>query len=353
MLPPRRILVTLLTGLGDVVHGLPVVNALRRAWPAAHITWVVEPPSAGLLRGHPSIDRVVVYQKKRGVRGVLELRRELRSERPDLALNFNIYMKSVWPMLAARAPVRLGFDRGRARDGVWLVANRHLEARPRAHTQDMFLEFLDALDVPRGPLEWRLEATPADLEARAAFVEGLRDVDPARLIALVPASANVKKDWPVERCIRLCDAVRSDFGLVPMLVGGPGARETAAARAIADGAAGPTVWALGQEVRRLLWLLPLAGLVVAPDTGPVHVARALGVPVVGLYGHSNPWRVGPYRAYQELWVDRYNEAGAQPDAALAAPKHGRMERIEVEAVLERIERALQQRPLLQSGSASA
>jgi heptosyltransferase I len=80
-------------------------------------------------------------------------------------------------------------------------------------------------------------------------------------------------------------------------------------------------------------------LVVAPDTGPVHIARALDVPVIGLYGHTNPWRVGPYRAYQDLWVDRYTDPGEEPDPTRSDPKHGRMEQITVNDVLERVERA--------------
>jgi heptosyltransferase I len=339
-----RILVTLLTGLGDVVHGLPVVNALRRRWPGAHITWVVEPPSAGLLERHPAIDRVVVYRKREGVRGVRALRRELRGARPDIALNFNIYLKSVWPLLAAWAPVRIGFDRARTRDGVWLLHNRPLAPGPRAHTQDMFLEFLDVLGVERGPVEWRLEPDAADVAVRDAFARSsLADIDASALVALVPASANAKKDWPAERQIELCDAL-GDAGLVPMLVGGPGARENALAARIAAGTRARTVHAMGDDVRRLLWLLPLARVVVAPDTGPVHVARALGVPVVGLYGHSNPWRVGPYRAYEELWVDAYTEPGHAPDPSRAEPKHGRMERITVDAVMQRVERALRRQP---------
>jgi heptosyltransferase I len=91
-------------------------------------------------------------------------------------------------------------------------------------------------------------------------------------------------------------------------------------------------------------------LVVAPDTGPVHIARALDVPVIGLYGHTNPWRVGPYRAYQDLWVDRYTDPGEAPDPSRFDPKHGRMEQITVNDVLERVERA--QRSYLREGTES-
>jgi heptosyltransferase I len=100
---------------------------------------------------------------------------------------------------------------------------------------------------------------------------------------------------------------------------------------------------MGDDVRRLIWILDTCAAVVAPDTGPLHIARALGTPVVGLFGHTNPWRVGPYQAYQDLWLDAYTDAGATPDPAAATPKDRRMETISAEAVIEKVARALAQR----------
>ena len=158
---PKNICIVLLTGLGDVVHGLPLVNALRDHDPECRITWVVEPMPAPVLSPHPSIDEVIVYRKKDGVRGVVELARALAGKRFDLTLNLNVYTKSVWPTLLSRAPLRVGFDRARSFEGVWLAANRHLPPSPRAHTQEMFLQFLDVLGVPRpDPLEWRIPFMP-------------------------------------------------------------------------------------------------------------------------------------------------------------------------------------------------
>jgi heptosyltransferase I len=335
--PPRQLALVLLTGLGDVIHGLPVVNALRRHWPDTRITWIVEPMPARVLQPHPAVDQVVVFEKRRGWRGARELQARLREERFDLALNLNIYFKSIFPTLFARAPVRLGFDRGRARDGVWLAANRHLPPRPRAHTQDMFLEFLAELGVPAAPVEWRLQLTPAERAEQQRFRDS---IDGREYVALVAASANPKKDWLPERAARLADAIASDLGRRVVLVGGPGAREHALAAQIHQHATTKPLDARGDGVRRLLWQLESARLLVAPDTGPVHIARAFGTPVVGLYGHTNPWRVGPWRAFQDLWIDTYTDPGEAPDPSRFDPKLGRMEQITVEMVLEKVERAL-------------
>lgn len=334
--PPCRVCIVLLTGLGDVVHGLPVVNAIKRVHPDWRITWVVEPMPAPLLAGHPAIDEVVVYRKSDGVRGVRELARELGRHRFDLTLNLNYLFKSIWPTLLSRAPRRVGFERGRSREGVWLAANDHLTPRPRGHTQDMFLDFLDHLGIDPHPLQWRIPISPAERRDQADFFDAL---DGRPVAAVVPASANARKDWFADRYSEVVDALDRDFGYQVVLVGGPGEREGRIAREIAERASTSPVWGLGDGIRRLIWMLEGSDLLIAPDTGPVHIARALGVPVIGLYGHTNPWRVGPYRRYQDLWVDAYTDPGERPDPSRADPKQGRMEQITVQDVLDRVERA--------------
>jgi heptosyltransferase I len=331
----REICVVLLTGLGDVIHGLPVVNALKRDDPDRRITWVVEPMPAPVLAEHPAVDEVVVFRKKDGVRGVSELGRALRSRRFDLTLNFNIYFKSVFPTVLSGATTRLGFDQGRSRDMTWLFVNRRLPSRPRAHTQDMFLEFLEALDVPVPELEWRLEPTQEERVEQARFLEALD----RPMAAVVPASGNPKKDWVPERWAAVIDALASDFGFAPVLLGGPSDRERRITEEILAAASSKPVVAMGDGIRPLLWRLHGARLLVAPDTGPVHMARAMDVPVVGLYGHTNPWRVGPYRKYEDLWIDAYTEPGEEPDPSNFTPKLERMETIQVADVLDRVETA--------------
>ena len=333
--------IVLLTGLGDVVHGLPVVNALRRRRPDLRVTWVAEPMPAGLLAPHPAIDRVVVFRRRAGLEGVLELRRLLAGDRADLTLNLNVYFKSILPTLFQPSPVRLGFDRDRTRDGVALACNAHLPAKPRRHTQDMFLEFLEFLGVAAEPLEWRLGPTPAEQAEQAAFVDSLEG---RPMAAIVTASANPKKDWVADRYIELAERLHAEAGLRPVLIGGPGGRETVVARTITDRARAPVIDARGDGVRRLIWLILASRLVIAPDTGPVHIARALDVPVIGLYGHTNPWRVGPYRKYHDLWIDRYTEPGARPDPSAFDPKHGRMEQITTDDVMAKVRAALQHHP---------
>ena len=337
----KRVCIVLLTGLGDVVMGLPVACALKRHHPGIHLTWVAEPMPASVLHGHVAVDEVVVYRKNHGVAGIRALQSALSSRRFDLTLNLNYYFKSVWPTILSRAPRRIGFDWGRSHDGTWFATNEHLSAGPRAHTVDMLLEFLVHLGVPPEPVEWRLDLTPSERDQQAGFLQVHGD---RPLAAVVPASSSPKKDWPAERYVPVVDYLQETLGYRVVLLGGPGERETSRARDIARAAITEPIWGMGDGVRRLVWMLDACSLAIAPDTGPVHIARALDVPVIGLYGHTNPWRVGPYRRFEDLWIDAYTEPHERPDPSRFDPRHERMIRIQPADVIERIGRARDRYP---------
>jgi len=336
---PRHLCIVLLSGLGDVVHGLPVANAIRDASPGIRLTWVVEPMPGEILAGHQSIDRMIIYRPADGLRGIRQLRRNFREGPPvDVTLNLNVYFKSVWPTIFSNAPRRIGFDRSRSFEGVWLVSNERLQPRPRAHTADMFLQFADHLGIRTGHPQWRLRFSPAEAQEQAGFFARFGGVPVATII---PASASPKKDWLAKRWADLADALAGDFGFRIVLAGGPGEREQRIGREIVERASAAIEWAMGDSVRRLAWIIRGSDLVIAPDTGPVHIARALNVPVVGIFGHTNPWRVGPWRAYQDLWVDHYTDPEKGPDPSNRTPRWGRMPTIETREVLERVQTAVE------------
>lgn len=339
---PVDLCIVLLSGLGDVVLGLPVANALKRDDPSRRVTWVVEPMPSGILRHHPAVDNIVVYRKCPAVRGARELWRDLRERRFDATLNFNIYLKGIPPTVFSRAPLRVGFARPRSRDLAWLALNCYVVPRRDQHFVDDFLQFLEPLDIaPPITPEWRVRFTAAE---RAAQREFFARLDGRPVVTIIPASGRPAKDWLAERWAEVGQRLNREHGFRVVLSGGPGAREGELARAIAGAISPPPIVTLGDDVRRLAWILDGSRLVIGPDTGPVHVARALDVPVIGLYGHTNPRRVGPYRAFEDLWVDAYNAPAAAPDPARDVGNACEMERISVDAVLERVERALAHYP---------
>jgi heptosyltransferase I len=201
----------------------------------------------------------------------------------------------------------------------------------------MFLEFAAHLHVPVPKPEWRIQLNPGERVAQSAF---FAQIERRPIATIIPATATVKKDWLAERWASVADVLERDYGFSVVLAGGPGAREQAVGRDIVARSAAKITWAMGDSVRRLSYVIEGSDLLIAPDTGPVHIARAFNVPVIGLYGHTNPWRVGPWRAYEDLWVDRYTEPGSEPDPSNRTPKWDRMPSITVPDVIERIDRAV-------------
>src|SRR5688500_5170995 len=159
---PRRICIVMLTALGDAVHVLPVVTALKRHAPETRISWVVQPGAAALVRGHPAVDELIVFDRARGARAFLDARDELGRVEFDVVLLLQPYLKAALLASFARAPRKIGVDRSRAADLSWLATPTRLPRRPLGHMQDQFLEFLEVLGVPAEPLAWDLGPWPEE-----------------------------------------------------------------------------------------------------------------------------------------------------------------------------------------------
>jgi heptosyltransferase I len=338
---PRTVCIVLLSGVGDVVAGLPLAADVKGVHPHNRVVWVAQPAPAQVARHHPHVDRVVefdVVAGPSGLRNVAALRDRMRDVRADVTLNVQRYLKSLWPTLFSAAPLRVGLPRSKTRDGIFLAHTHTLADGPWKHTQDLFLDFRWALGVPRdADVTWSVTFSDRERSDQARFFArtGKRP-----RVGLVLASSVQAKDWPPSRYAALCDALVAERGLDVLLLGGPSARERAAAKLVLGTTSHPPTDCTGDGVRRLMWLVDGCDLIVAPDTGALHVAHALGVPVVGLYGHTNPWRVGPYARFRDLVVDRYTDPGDPPDARRYAPKPGRMETITISDVLEKVDVAL-------------
>lgn len=329
----ERICIVMMSAVGDVVHVLPVINAIKRRHPGSHITWVLQPGPATLVRGHPSVDEILLFERSRGWRAFLDIRRSLADRRFDLVINLQVYFKAGIITAFTNAPVKLGFDRARARDLNWLFTNRKIAPHPNQHVQDQYFEFLHELGVPHEPVTWNLGPWPAERPAQRDFFANFER--PA--VAMVVATSKPAKDWLPERWAELSDALRRDFDLEPVLVGGRSERELHAERVIMELAAHRPRSALGGSLRDLVCLLDGSALAIAPDTGPMHICVAIERPVVSLIGYTNPKRTGPYRRYHDLIVDAYGDPGENYPISIRN-RPGRMARIQVRDVLDRVER---------------
>jgi heptosyltransferase I len=331
--------IVLLTGIGDVVHGLPLACDLRRDDPRREIVWIAEPAPARVLDHHPCVDHVVAFHKGAGLRGVRDLFAELRATPCDLTLNLMRYAKGVFPALATRAPVRLGLPASKTRDGVRFFNTHRLDETPWCHTQDLFLRFRAPLGIAaHEPVEWRIAFSDEERAQQASFFAPVRAGGRA-VAGVVLATANPAKDWPAERYPELVDRLGAELDLEVVLIGGPSLVERAAADLVRERAGTAVIDGLGDSVRRMMWMVDGVDVLVSPDTGPLHLSHALGTPVVGLFGHTNPWRVGPWRRYHDLVIDHYTDPGEVPDGSRYHPRHGRMERITVTEVVAAVARS--------------
>jgi heptosyltransferase I len=336
--PPRSIAIVMLSALGDAVHVLPVANALKRTWPDTRITWIIQPVPFRLVEGHPAIDEFIVFHRRRGLEGIssfTELRSQLAGRRFDLVINLQVYFKAGLITAMLDAPIKLGFDRARARDMNWLFTTHRIPRHAPGHVQDQYFEFLEFLGVDPNPVEWRIPITAADREAQSKFFAELGG--PA--LAVVVGTSRPAKNWPPERYAEALERIHEEHGLIPVIVGGPSATERETADAIKRATGIRIVDALGDDIRRLVWLLDGSTLVLSPDTGPLHVANALGKKVIGLYGYTNPLRCGPY-GHPESVIDGYARS---PDERYQPSMEYRiegMDRVTVGAVVAAARRAL-------------
>jgi heptosyltransferase I len=333
--PLDRVCIVMMSAVGDAVHVLPLLTALKRHHPAMHVTWVLQAGPAALVRGHRAVDEILLFDRRAGFAGFRDIRRQLRARRFDLVINLQVYLKAGVITGFTRAPVKLGFDRARARDANWLFTTHRIPARPMQHVQDQYLEFAEWLGVPHEPVTWDLG--PWD-DAERAWQRDFVSRFERPLAPIVVATSKPQKDWLPERWAEVADALWHDFGLQPVLVGARSPREVHAERVILERTRVKPYSALGEGgLRGLVGIIDAAALVLTPDTGPLHMTVALDRPVVSLIGYSNPKRVGPYRRFRDLMIDAYGDPGEDYPLSMEN-RMDRMPRITVRQVLEKVER---------------
>jgi len=256
----------MLSALGDAVHVLPVANALKRAWPECRITWVIQPLPHQLVEDHPAIDDFVVFRRRPGMAGLrafLELRRQMAGRHFDLLIGLQVYFKAGVITALVSADVKLGFDRARARDAQWLFTNRRIPAQGQRHVQDQYFEFLQYLGVDPQPLTWDLGLSQQERTAQTTFFNELDR--PA--CAVVLGTSKLEKNWSADGYARVVEQVESEHGLRPVIIGGPSPVERRIADQVLSATGANVVDALGDDLRKLVWILDGSALLISPDTG--------------------------------------------------------------------------------------
>lgn len=299
---PHSLCLLRLSALGDVTHVVPLVRTLQRHWPHLHLHWVIDKGGFKLLEGLGGVS-FHTYDKKTGLAGMRALRRELPSGRFDALLQMQVALRA--NLLSAFIPARrrIGYDRSRSKDLHGLVINERIPDRPGIHVLDAMGSFCEPLGLRQTEVVWDLPV-PADAHAWAAAQ--WRE-DATRTLVISPCSSHVRRNWFADRYAAVADHAAAQ-GWRVVLCGGRSELERQTADAIIAAMQAPVLDLVGKDtLKQLSALLARADLVMTPDSGPMHIANAMGTAVLGLHAASNPRRSGPYSTVRYC-VDRYDDA---------------------------------------------
>lgn len=300
-----KICILRLSAIGDVCHAAAMVNRIRCARPDIQITWIIGKIEYQLLNGMEGVE-FIPYDKKTGRKGMQAIRQQLKAQRFDVLCVMQIALRANLLSRAVRAKVRLGFDKDRSKEGHGLFINKRIAKQQHPHVLEGFMAFADAMGID--PVEapaWQLPLSEQDLVPGQQLQQTY-----GRFAVICPAASKAERNWQAEGYAAAAKHL-AEKGLPVLLCGGPGPLDreigdqiVAAGAPIARDLIGKTT------LKELAGVLAQATLVIAPDTGPAHMATAVGTEVIGLYAHSNPRRTGPYNNLADV-VSVYDDCIAQ------------------------------------------
>ncbi len=297
----KKICLMRLSAIGDVCHAAAMVNRIQTQWPDAQITWVIGKVEYQLLKLMPNI-RFIIFDKSKGKAAVEQLKQAVAGETFDALLMMQVALRANLASRVIKAKQRIGFDWARSKELHWLFANKRTAATQHAHVLDGFMDFADALGVPKvAAPSWSIPVSDEDRQWGEAQAKKL-----GKYVVISPAASKEERNWLPQRYASIADYIQSQ-GLTVILCGSPGDLDRKTADAIKTHTITDVIDYTGQtSLHQLLMLLKHAHLVIAPDTGPAHMATTVGSPVIGLYAHSNPRRTGPYNSLTDV-VSVYDE----------------------------------------------
>jgi heptosyltransferase I len=310
--PPKHLCILRLSAIGDVTHVLPIIRTIQHYWPKTKITWIIGKLEYQLVSDIENIE-FIVFDKSQGWRAYTKMRSQLIARSFDVFLHMQVSLRANLLSLLISSPIKLGFDRKRAKDFQWLFSNYRIKAVEHQHVLDGFYEFLKALGLKDRILEWKLPISLSDQEWAKDKINN------KPVMILNPSSsqrANNWRNWNEGNYAQLIEAAIEDHQLDVIVTGGPADNEKKLASAILSQPIFKKKPKLLERVQNLVGktslkqlaaLIQQARVVVAPDTGPAHMANALGTPIIGLFATSNPDRTGPY-SFKKLTVNSYPQA---------------------------------------------
>ncbi len=302
---PEKICILRLSALGDVTHTLPVIRALQQKWPKTEITWVCGIFEYKLLKVIKGV-RFITFNKKGGIKAYFDLWKALKNDKFDVLLHMQVAARANIASLGIKADIKLGWDKKRSRDLHQLFINHSVPEVRQQHQVEGFLSFAQTLGAEVNIPLWDMPIT------QNAQVFADEHIDRNRRVLIISAcSSHHLRNWLAERYALLADYAVKKYNMQVILSGGPAKIEIDMANDILGFMQQSALNLVGKDtLEQLIGLLSGATLVVAPDSGPAHLANALGVPVIGLYACTWSKRSGPYNSLHYC-VDKFELAAKQ------------------------------------------
>ncbi len=347
---PKKVLIVLLGAIGDVTRALPLALRIKKEWPAVYLAWAVEPKSFGVLEGHTAIDRIIVFNRPGGFSAYRAFLQELRDEKFDLVFDLQRHLKSGFTSYSTGSSFRLGFARKNAKEGNWFFNNYHIEEidapLPKILHYQKFGDFLGLTEST--PLEFGLTVdhetqTQLDLLWREqSQVQGFSSLpESSKRVALILGSSWKSRFWPSEYYQALIEEMFRRFGVISILIGGKS--ERVVADQIMRGVLPGRVLNLVEKtkLRELKAVFLDVLFAIGSDSGPMHIAAAVGTPVISLWGATSPLRSAPYGSEQYVLQ---SDVPCAPCYLRECPGLNNlcMRKISVEDVLRQVEALLKQ-----------
>jgi heptosyltransferase I len=330
-----------LSAIGDVCHAVAMVQAIQRARPDIQITWVIGKIEFQLLQGLTNIT-FVIFDKKQGNQARKQLKKQLADTHFDALFMMQVALRANWVSRVINADIRIGFDKARSKELHSLFINHRIKSRMHSHVLDGFMGFAQAIGVS-SDVQWRM---PLGDEDKLFAQRCTAKFD--RVIVICPAASKSERCWSVDNYAAVINHFAS-LGIGVLLCGSPARLDTLLGEKISALAGDNVTNLIGKtSLKQLLAVLQAASCVLAPDTGPAHMATTVGTAVVGLYAHSNPRRTGPYNdlfrvvsVYDQIIQEQTGKLWQQLAWGKRAKGDDLMGRIRVKSVIEKIQTALE------------
>lgn len=300
----HNICIVRLSAIGDVCHAVAAVQSIQRHYPKAKITWVIGKVEALLLKDLPGIE-FVIFDKKQGRLAYKQLKKQFKGHQFDVLLHMQVALRANLVARCIGAKIKYGFDWSRAKEGHAIFTNKRISPATEPHVLEGFQDFAKAIGVPVEPPRWQMPYTEQDEAFARQVLQGF-EPQHSKMLVISPAASKKERNWLPERYAAVAQYAQAK-GFKVVLTGGPTDMEYQLATDIQQHCAVKLLDLVGKTtLKQLLCVLKTADVVLAPDSGPAHMAVTVNTPVIGLYAHSNPKRTGPYN-YQHYAVEVYHQ----------------------------------------------